>query len=157
MPTETLSFASPDTISTYITGCVMTHSTQQVTVGVLALQGAFSEHIQLLSQAAFYLKENGANDSEWRFIEVRTTEGLGKCDALIIPGGESTTMSLVAARSGMLGPLREYVKSVSPVADVLVSTIKEFIGFFASLHGALVQDSSYSQSLLIEPRKVDKS
>ena len=77
MPTETLSFASPNTISTYITSCVMTHSTQQVTVGVLALQGAFSEHIQLLSQAAFYLKENGANDSEWRFIEVRTTEGLG--------------------------------------------------------------------------------
>lgn len=104
-----LSFAY-QIISTYIASRVMTHSIQQVTVGVLALQGAFSEHIQLLSQAAFYLKENGANDSEWRFIEVRTTEGLGKCDALIIPGGESTTMSLVAARSGMLGPLREYVK-----------------------------------------------
>ena len=135
----------------------MTHSIQQVTVGVLALQGAFSEHIQLLGQAAFYLKENGANDSEWRFIEVRTTEGLGKCDALIIPGGESTTMSLVAARSGMLEPLREYVKSVSLVADVLVSTTKEFIGSFANLHGALVQGSSYSRSLLIELRKVDKS
>ncbi|OCL08468.1 pyridoxine [Glonium stellatum] len=90
----------------------MTHSVRQVTVGVLALQGAFSEHIQLLNQAAFCLKENGVNESEWRFIEVRTAEGLGKCDALIIPGGESTTMSLVATRSGLLEPLREYVKVI---------------------------------------------
>ncbi|OCK85254.1 SNO glutamine amidotransferase [Lepidopterella palustris CBS 459.81] len=88
----------------------MTRSKPHVTIGVLALQGAFSEHIQLLRQATLVLKASRVNDSEWRFLEVRTPEELGKCDALIIPGGESTTMSLVAARSGMLEPLREYVK-----------------------------------------------
>jgi pyridoxal 5'-phosphate synthase pdxT subunit len=43
-------------------------------------------------------------------IEVRTADGLEKCDALIIPGGESTTMALVAEREGLLEPLRAFVK-----------------------------------------------
>lgn len=77
-----------------------------ITVGVLALQGAFSEHIQLLRRAAASL----TTDLKWRFIEVRTPQELAQCDGLILPGGESTTMSLVAARSGILEPLREFVK-----------------------------------------------
>ncbi|KAL6711541.1 Senecionine N-oxygenase [Coniothyrium glycines] len=77
-----------------------------VTVGVLALQGAFSEHIQLLRAAS----ANLPSDLKWRFIEVRTPHELAQCDGLIIPGGESTTMSLVAAHSGLLEPLREFVK-----------------------------------------------
>ena len=77
------------------------------TVGVLALQGAFHEHIKLLETAVV-----SENDSElsWNFIEVRTPVELLQCDALIIPGGESTTMSLVAAKSGLLEPLRDFVK-----------------------------------------------
>lgn len=85
----------------------MTVSTSTISVGVLALQGAFSEHIQLLRQAS-------ANPDfahvRGKFLEVRTPEQLSQCDALIIPGGESTTMSLVAARSGLLEPLRDFVK-----------------------------------------------
>jgi 5'-phosphate synthase pdxT subunit len=77
-----------------------------ITVGVLALQGAFSEHIQLLREAA----KPSADTVKWNFIEVRTPDELGQCDGLIIPGGESTAISLVAARSGMLEPLREFVK-----------------------------------------------
>jgi 5'-phosphate synthase pdxT subunit len=77
-----------------------------ITVGVLALQGAFSEHIQLLRAASASL----ASSTPCRFIEVRTPEQLEQCDGLIIPGGESTTMSLVAARSGLLEPLRDFVK-----------------------------------------------
>lgn len=88
----------------------MTQSKPQITVGVLALQGAFSEHIQLLQQAAAALAANRVTDAEWRFTEVRTPAELDRCDALIIPGGESTTMSLVASRSGMLEPLRDFVK-----------------------------------------------
>ncbi|KAF2492924.1 glutamine amidotransferase [Lophium mytilinum] len=86
-------------------------SAQPVTVGVLALQGAFSEHVQLLRHAAVALK---AHDSETRFdfLEIRTPQELVRCDALIIPGGESTTISLVAARSGMLEPLRDFVKVI---------------------------------------------
>ncbi|KAI2787916.1 Pyridoxal 5'-phosphate synthase subunit PdxT [Penicillium oxalicum] len=76
-----------------------------VTVGVLALQGAFVEHIKLLKTAA---EQEGFAD--WQFIEVRTPQELEKCDGLVLPGGESTTMSLVAARSNLLEPLREFVK-----------------------------------------------
>jgi 5'-phosphate synthase pdxT subunit len=81
-----------------------------LTVGVLALQGAFNEHIQLLRKAAAELAERSDPAVEWTFSEVRTAAELAACDALIIPGGESTTISLVAARSGLLDPLREFVK-----------------------------------------------
>ena len=83
--------------------------TNRLTVGVLALQGAFSEHIQLLRQAAISLSATG-DCTDWRFSEVRTAVELDHCDALIIPGGESTTISLVAERSGILNNLREFVK-----------------------------------------------
>lgn len=79
--------------------------TMAITVGVLALQGAFFEHVQLLRKAA-----EQAPSSEWQFIEVRTPQELATCDGLVLPGGESTTMSLVAARSNLLEPLREFVK-----------------------------------------------
>ena len=79
-----------------------------ITVGVLALQGAFVEHITLLQSASIRIPlEDGR---VWSFKEVRTSEQLEQCDALIIPGGESTTVSLVAARSGLLEPLRHFVK-----------------------------------------------
>ncbi|KAF4312245.1 Glutamine amidotransferase subunit PdxT [Botryosphaeria dothidea] len=86
---------------------------RQITVGVLALQGAFSEHVQLLRLAIASLrawKVNDAAQAEWSCIEVRTPAELASCDALILPGGESTTMSLVAERSGILEPLRDFVK-----------------------------------------------
>jgi 5'-phosphate synthase pdxT subunit len=41
---------------------------------------------------------------------VRTKEDLDACDALIIPGGESTTMAIVAKNMGLLDPLRDFVK-----------------------------------------------
>lgn len=75
-----------------------------ITVGVLALQGAFIEHVNLLKQAV------GQDSADWEFIEVRTPQELARCDGLVLPGGESTTMSLVAARSNLLEPLREFVK-----------------------------------------------
>lgn len=77
-----------------------------ITVGVLALQGAFVEHVELLKKAASGL----SSASQWEFIEVRTPQELERCDALILPGGESTTMSLVASRSSILEPLRDFVK-----------------------------------------------
>jgi 5'-phosphate synthase pdxT subunit len=85
----------------------MTTPVPDLTVGVLALQGAFSEHIQLLRQAAASMH---ISDVKWQFIQVRTPAELSQCDGLIIPGGESTAISLVAARSGLLEPLRDFVK-----------------------------------------------
>lgn len=95
-----------------------------VTVGVLALQGAFLEHLVLLKRAADHLRREGHAHS-FDFIEVRNVRDLARCDALIIPGGESTTIAFVAAQSGLLEPLRDFVKYVSspqqrhwsPIAD----------------------------------------
>ena len=85
----------------------------KITVGVLALQGAFYEHLQLLRKAADVLASSSPQKAcQWDFIEVRTKAQLDACDALILPGGESTTISLVAARSNLLEPLRDFVKYV---------------------------------------------
>lgn len=81
-----------------------------VTVGVLALQGAFNEHVQLLRQAAQILAQKDTVARNWTFKEVRNEAELDSCDALIVPGGESTAISLVAERSNMLEPLRHFVK-----------------------------------------------
>ncbi|KAB8527782.1 hypothetical protein FH972_025434 [Carpinus fangiana] len=81
----------------------------QINVGVLALQGAFSEHIMLLRHA-FAMLQAERDDSSWIATEVRTPEQLNACDALIIPGGESTAIALVASRCEMLEPLRSFVK-----------------------------------------------
>ena len=61
-----------------------------VTIGVLALQGAFIEHIELF-------KKIGVNS-----IEVKFPEHLLLVDGLIIPGGESTTIALLARRWGLV-------------------------------------------------------
>ncbi|KAL2842450.1 class I glutamine amidotransferase-like protein [Aspergillus pseudodeflectus] len=82
----------------------------KITVGVLALQGAFYEHVMLLKKAAQTLTSQQLSSSHWEFLEVRTPQELERCDALVLPGGESTAISLVAARSGMLDPLRDFVK-----------------------------------------------
>ncbi|KAK3687805.1 PdxT/SNO family [Podospora appendiculata] len=88
-----------------------------ITVGVLALQGGVVEHLSLLQKAAASLSSSpdttigaGAKAPQFDFIQVRTNDQLAQCDALVIPGGESTTMSIVAQRLGLLDPLREFVK-----------------------------------------------
>ncbi|GAP91869.1 putative glutamine amidotransferase [Rosellinia necatrix] len=87
-----------------------------VTVGVLALQGGFAEHLGLLKRAADRLSISREQKVLINLTEVRTPSELAICDALILPGGESTTLSLVAAQSGLLEPLREFVKvSKKPV------------------------------------------
>ncbi|KAL6817259.1 SNO glutamine amidotransferase [Trichoderma sp. SZMC 28015] len=78
-----------------------------LTVGVLALQGGFAEHIELLNRAAAGIV---SEDFTFQAIEVRTVQELTRCDALVIPGGESTTISFVAQQSGLLEPLRDFVK-----------------------------------------------
>jgi len=64
-----------------------------VKVGVLALQGDVSEHVQALADL-------GADA-----VEVRTPEDLGPVDRLILPGGESTTMSMLLESSGLFDPI----------------------------------------------------
>ncbi|UQX10071.1 pyridoxal 5'-phosphate synthase glutaminase subunit PdxT [Candidatus Mycobacterium methanotrophicum] len=66
-----------------------------VRVGVLALQGDTREHLAALREA-------GASAAP-----VRRRSELDACDALVIPGGESTTMSHLLRDLGLLEPLRE--------------------------------------------------
>jgi 5'-phosphate synthase pdxT subunit len=75
-------------------------------IGVLALQGAFIEHVHMLEQVAQKMR----SQVKLKISTVRTPQELEACDALIIPGGESTTMALVARRTGMMEPLKDFVK-----------------------------------------------
>jgi len=73
-----------------------------VTIGVLALQGDVREHIDALA-------ESGA-----RTRTVRLAADLDGLDGLVIPGGESTTMSILAVRDRLLEPLRDFAGSGRP-------------------------------------------
>ncbi|KAG5461074.1 MAG: SNO glutamine amidotransferase family-domain-containing protein, partial [Olpidium bornovanus] len=68
----------------------------------VALQGDFVEHINLLKAIP---------DLVAAAVPVRTPEQLLNVDALIIPGGESTSMAITAEQTGMLEPLREFVRT----------------------------------------------
>ncbi|MEW5956439.1 MAG: pyridoxal 5'-phosphate synthase glutaminase subunit PdxT [Chloroflexota bacterium] len=67
-------------------------------IGVLALQGAFVEHANML-------RKLGATP-----VEVRLPEDLAGLDGLIIPGGESTTIGKLAGQFGLMEPLRRFVE-----------------------------------------------
>ncbi|HLH14294.1 MAG TPA: pyridoxal 5'-phosphate synthase glutaminase subunit PdxT [Solirubrobacteraceae bacterium] len=72
-------------------------------MGVLALQGGFEAHARMLRRL-------GA-----RTREVRVPADLDALDALVIPGGESTTMTLGVAREGLAEPLRELARRGTPI------------------------------------------
>ncbi len=72
-------------------------------IGVLALQGAFREHVQML------------RSMNVDAVEVRLPEQLRALDGLIIPGGESTTIGKIATQYGLIEPIREMVAQGKPV------------------------------------------
>lgn len=72
-------------------------------VGVLALQGAFIEHVRAFERL-------GAE-----VVEVRLPEQLDTLDALVIPGGESTTMSLLMDSYGLRKPVLDLASRGAPV------------------------------------------
>ncbi|WP_432012747.1 pyridoxal 5'-phosphate synthase glutaminase subunit PdxT [Streptomyces cucumeris] len=72
-------------------------------IGVLALQGDVREHLTALAAAGAPARS------------VRRPEELAEVDGLVIPGGESTTMSKLAVIFGLLEPLRERVRAGMPV------------------------------------------
>jgi 5'-phosphate synthase pdxT subunit len=72
-------------------------------IGVLALQGAFAAH-------AAALQRLGASTAE-----VRVAVDLEQCDALVLPGGESTTMSQLLETSQLFDPLAKRIAAGMPV------------------------------------------
>jgi 5'-phosphate synthase pdxT subunit len=74
-----------------------------VLIGVLALQGDFHAHTRMLRGLGADVRE------------VRTPAGLEGLDGLVIPGGESTTMTLGIEREGLGEPLRELAAAGTPI------------------------------------------
>jgi len=72
------------------------------TVGVLALQGDVVEHVRALERTGS------------RVVEVRTPEDLARVDALVVPGGESTTVIRLLDRFGLTEPIKRRVREGMP-------------------------------------------
>lgn len=68
------------------------------TIGVLALQGGFAKHIQMLQRLGV------------KTVEVRAPQDLASCEGMIIPGGESTVMMKQLQFSKLLEPLQSFAK-----------------------------------------------
>ncbi len=78
-------------------------SNKVITIGVLALQGAFREHI------------NALKDCGVKAIEVRQPAQLLDIDGIIIPGGESTTISKLMVKYGFIEALKSFYLSKKPI------------------------------------------
>jgi pyridoxal 5'-phosphate synthase pdxT subunit len=96
-------------------------------VGVLALQGDFEAHARML-------RELGAD-----VREVRVPGDLDGLEGLVIPGGESTTITLGVEREGLAEPLRELARSGTPV--------------FGTCAGMIMLDRSHLGIMDIETRR----
>lgn len=80
-------------------------------IGVLSIQGAFAEHAQALRGV-------GADP-----VDVRAPGDLDGIDAIVLPGGESTTLGLVAEESGLLAALRERLSGGLPALGTCAGMI----------------------------------
>jgi len=111
------------------------------TIGVLAMQGAYHKHCQMIERLAA------------QAIEVRTAEDIEKIDGLIIPGGESTVMSKLLARNGLIEPLRDRALKGMPVFGTCAGMIllaKEVDDFNLPLPGLMdisVHRNAYGRQL----------
>jgi 5'-phosphate synthase pdxT subunit len=79
--------------------------------GVLALQGAFREHREMLDALGV------------EAVEVRVPEHLGGLDALFMPGGESTTIGKLARAYDLVDPVRERAAAGMPILGTCAGMI----------------------------------
>lgn len=82
-----------------------------MTIGVLALQGAFRAHERKLAELGVETQQ------------VRTASQLDGVDALVMPGGESTTMSMLLESSGVFDPLAARIDDGLPVLGTCAGLI----------------------------------
>jgi 5'-phosphate synthase pdxT subunit len=78
------------------------HDPDRPRIGVLAMQGAFAEHVRML-------EASGADA-----FEVRTLEQLDAADGIVLPGGESTAIRKALDRCELLEPLRDRIAAGLP-------------------------------------------
>ncbi len=77
--------------------------------GVLAVQGDVSEHARAIERAA------DAHGETADVVEIRESGLVPDCDALLMPGGESTTISRLIHREGIAGEIEAHVDAGKPV------------------------------------------
>lgn len=82
-----------------------------MTIGVLALQGGFAAHARMLRSLGADVRE------------VRVTADLDGLHGLVIPGGESTTMTLGIEREGLADPLRALAAAGTPILGTCAGLI----------------------------------
>jgi pyridoxal 5'-phosphate synthase pdxT subunit len=124
-------------------------------IGVLALQGAWQKHIELLQTLQVAARP------------VRQPEELKSCTGLIIPGGESTTISLLIQEYDLFEPIRDFAKN-HPVMGVCAGLVMmasevdderikplELIPFSAirNHYGRQIQSFSSNVALKFDPEK----
>lgn len=83
----------------------------QPTIGVFALQGDVREHLAALGSLGV------------RTIAVRRPAELARCDGLVLPGGESTTMAKLARTFELLEPLRDRIRAGLPTLGTCAGMI----------------------------------
>jgi 5'-phosphate synthase pdxT subunit len=89
---------------------------RRLRIGVLALQGAFREHAQVLRRL-------GAD-----VVEVRLPEELEGLDGLVIPGGESTTIMRLARIYGLDEAIREYEEPILGTCAGMIVLDRDHLG-----------------------------
>ena len=92
---------------------------EKPTLGVLALQGSFAEHIACLRSFGREV------------VEVRTVPELERCAGLVIPGGESTVMAKLAKIGGLMTALQRFAQEGKPIYGTcagLIFLAKDAVG-----------------------------
>ncbi|MEF8870418.1 MAG: pyridoxal 5'-phosphate synthase glutaminase subunit PdxT [Haloarculaceae archaeon] len=80
-----------------------------LTAGVVAVQGDVSEHAEAIERAA------RAHGQESEVLEIRESGLIPDCDVLLLPGGESTTISRLLQRTGMAEEIIAHVEADKPM------------------------------------------
>jgi len=105
--------------------------TESMLVGVLALQGDVSEHVSSLTAAMRSLETEGSlpgterqqQPESTRVVEVRRPEHLETAQALLFPGGESTTISRQLKSSGLWDAIIEFAAQGKPIMGTCAGCI----------------------------------
>jgi pyridoxal 5'-phosphate synthase pdxT subunit len=103
-------------------------------IGILAAQGDFAAHARVL-------RSLGATPTE-----VRTPEQLADLDGLVIPGGESTTISKAIARDGLEGAIRAHFEGGRPVLGTCAGMIV-LDGHHLGLMDAVARRNAFGRQL----------
>ncbi|BBG23994.1 pyridoxal 5'-phosphate synthase glutaminase subunit PdxT [Sulfuracidifex tepidarius] len=82
-------------------------------IGIIAYQGSFEEHALQTKRAM------GTGD----IVPVKTSKDMRQLDGIIIPGGESTTIGMLASKLGIIDELREQISSGLPVLGTCAGAI----------------------------------